>query len=42
MTEELVFGGVTLGWALDIVLGNALDLTGMVSSLYGLRNAGPI
>ena len=31
-----MLGGVTLGWALDIVLGNALDLTGIASSLYGL------
>lgn len=35
-SEEEVFGGVTLGWALDIVSGVASDLTGMVSSLYGL------
>ncbi len=34
-------GGVTLGWALDIVLGNALDLTGIANSLYGLEVIGP-
>jgi len=32
--------GVALGLALDIALSDALDLTGMVCSLYGLRVAG--
>ena len=33
MSEEVVLGGVTLGWALDIVFGGTLDLTGMGCSL---------